>query len=395
VKKGAVTLDSTTFFTSSSAGFDLAPAPTVANGVCSSDSPFFFSFPVPEGNYRVTLTLGGKQASTVTVRTEARRLMLEKVHVAAGLAVIKAIDINVRVPEFSNPDGSPSRVQLTPGEVTSLDWDQKLTLEFNGVSPSFHSLTIEPLTGPRAVPVVYLAGDSTVADRDSNPSASWGQQLPRFFPGVVIANYAADGDSTKLFLAELRFAKIMSVIKPGDYLFLQFAHFDEKIPNFLAKYHTLMTQFITAARDKGATPVIVTPADLDSFDDQSHIRDTFNGYIQAAREVAADTHTALIDLNQMSETMFQTMFDALGPKGPDQAFMKYPANTFPGQKIAIDDSTLFNNYGAYELARCIVQGIRDSKLPLAKFLDPSIAIFNPAKPDPLPTFSLPDTPTAH
>jgi lysophospholipase L1-like esterase len=352
---------------------------------------FYFSVPLPEGNYRVTTVLGGKDASVITVRAEARRLMIEKLPVKAGGSVTRSFDVNLRVADFIKPDGTAGRVRLKSREIGNLDWDPKLTLEFNGTNPSFRSITIEALTGGQHEPTLYLAGDSTMVDQDVEPWASWGQMLPRFFlPGIVVANHAESGEASNSFLGEQRFAKIMSLIQPGDWFFVQFAHNDQKNKDFLPQYHTIMTQFVTDVRAKGATPVIVTAMNRDSFDDAGHIKDTFAGYIQAAREVATATNTPLIDLNEMSKTMFEAM--GPGPDKTDHAFMHFAANTFPGQTAAIHDNTHFNNYGAYELARCIVHGIREDKLPIAKFLDPSVPDFDPAKPDPFATFSLPFTP---
>jgi hypothetical protein len=75
-----------------------------------------------------------------------------------------------------------------------------------------------------------------------------------------------------------------------------------------------------------------------------------------------------------------------------KAFMHFPANAFPNQTAAISDDTHFNKYGAYELARCIVRGIRQDKLPLQKWLSKDIPDFDPPTPDPEATFSLPATP---
>ena len=119
------------------------------------------------------------------------------------------------------------RVKLKPREVGSLDWDSKLTLEFNGEHPGFRSIEIKPIRET----TIYLAGDSTVVDQDVEPWAAWGQMLPRFFrPGVVIANHAESGETIRSFEGERRFAKVMSLIQPGDYLFMQFGHNDQK-PN--------------------------------------------------------------------------------------------------------------------------------------------------------------------
>jgi lysophospholipase L1-like esterase len=389
-KKNADALTPTTLISDTAAGWDLHSVPTIAKGICSSATPFYFSIPLPEGNYRVTVILGGSEASVTTVRAEARRLMLEKIPTAAGKTVTRSFDVNVRIPEFTKPDGSAGRVRLKPREIGNLDWDPKLTLEFNGTNPSLRALTIEPLTGAKAEPTIYLAGDSTMVDQDIEPWASWGQQLPRFFrPGIVIANHAESGESSNSFVSEQRFAKIMSLIKPGDYFFVQFAHNDQKQgPDFPTKYRTIMNDFVAQVRAKGATPVIVTAMNRDNFDADGHIVETLGPYPQAARDVAAATNTALIDLNAMSKTMFE----AMGKDGADHVFMKFKAGSYPGVDRDISDTTHFNNYGAYELARCIVEGIRDDKLPIAKFLDPDIPEFNPARFDPFATFSLPYTP---
>jgi lysophospholipase L1-like esterase len=391
-KKNADGLLAATLFTDKSAGWDLKTVPAVANGTCSAsgdNKPFFFSIPVPPGNYRVTVALGGKDASTVTVRAEARRLMLEKVAVAAGKTVTKTFDVNVRIPEFTKADGTEGRVRLKQREIGNLDWDPKLTLEFNGTNQAFHTLTIEPLVGAKAEPTLYLAGDSTMVDQDVEPWASWGQQLPRFFQtGVAVANHAESGESAISFLSEQRFAEIIAIIKPGDYFFVQFAHNDQKVQNGLPRYIQIMTDFVAQVRAKGATPIIVTAQNRNSFDEDGHIKDTLGGYPQASRQIAADTKTALIDLNAMSKTMFE----AMGPEGAKHAFMNFKAGSYPGVERDIADSTHFNNFGAYELAQCITHGIRENKLPIAKFLDPSVRDFDPAKPDVFADFHLPYTP---
>jgi lysophospholipase L1-like esterase len=391
-KKGVTALTPATLLSDKSAGWDLKTVPTVADGICSAattDKPFFFSIPVPPGNYRVTLALGGKDASTITVRAEARRLYIEKQAVAAGKTVTRDFDVNVRIPEFTKPDGTQGRVRLKQREIGNLDWDPKLTLEFNGVNPAFHSLTIEPLVGAKAEPTLYLAGDSTMVDQDVEPWASWGQQLPRFFlPGVVVANHAESGESAISFLGEQRFAEIISIIKPGDYFFVQFAHNDQKVANGMPRYIQIMTDFVTQVRAKGATPVIVTAQNRNSFDADGHINDTLGGYPQASRKIAADTSTALIDLNDMSKTMFE----AMGPEGAKHAFMNFKAGSYPGVDRDIADSTHFNNFGAYELAQCITHGIRADKLPISKFLDPAVRDFDPAHPDVFADFHLPYTP---
>jgi hypothetical protein len=90
--------------------------------------------------------------------------------------------------------------------------------------------------------------------------------------------------------------------------------------------------------------------------------------------------------------MSKTLFEAMGDAGTLHAFVHYPANTFPGQTEELKDDTHFNSYGAYELARAIVQSIRDQHLDLEPYLRPGIAPFNPAKPLPFAEWKLPASP---
>ena len=84
------TLSPTSRFTDTTAGFDLIDSPAVEGKSCTSDKPFFFSVPIPEGNYRITVVLGGPQASVTTVRAEGRRLMLEKIVTKPNASATKA-----------------------------------------------------------------------------------------------------------------------------------------------------------------------------------------------------------------------------------------------------------------------------------------------------------------
>lgn len=383
-KAGAAELSTSSVYSATTPGFDLNTAPEVSAKSCSSDKPFFFSMELPEGSYRVTLMLGGDEAATTTVWAEARRLMLEKLATKSKRSATRAFDVNLRVPEIA---GDPvHKVKLKTREIGNLDWDTKLTLEFNGDHPSVRSIRIEPVHET----TLYLAGDSTVVDQDVEPWAAWGQILPRFFrPGVVIANHAESGETIKSFQSEQRLAKVLSAIEPGDYLFLQFGHNDQK-PNVVSidEYRRLLVDYIEKTRAKGATPVLVTSMNRRTFDEAGKIANSLAGYPDAVREVAVAQHVALIDLNAMSKTLFE----AMGPEGAMKAFMHYPANTFPGQTEAISDDTHFNKYGAYELARCVVRGIREARLPIAKYLRKDVPTFDPARPDPIDSFNLPATP---
>jgi lysophospholipase L1-like esterase len=365
-------------------GWDLQASPTVAAGVCSSDKPFFFSLAEGDGNYQVTLDLGGPAASNITVKAEGRRLMLLDAPVPAGGSRTVIFNVNVRVPAI--PHSEP--VKLNAREIGALDWDDKLTLEFNGAHPSVRSIAIKPVD----VPTVYLAGDSTVVDQAKEPWAAWGQMLPLFLDSkIAVSNQAESGETIRAFTAQHRFAKIFSTMKRGDFLLIQFAHNDQKPGSgfvSIDEYKQLVRTYEAKAKSLGATLIVVSAMNRRAFDDDGHIKQTLGDYPQAMRDIAAEDHLGLIDLNALSKTLFE----AMGPEGTLKAFVHYPANTFPDQPKELADNTHFNAYGAYELARAVVQTIKDQKLPLAPYLVPNIPPFDPAHPDPVADFHLPASP---
>lgn len=326
-----------------------------------SCSERFFDVDVPEGNYNVRVTMGDRDAAaSTTVKAEGRRLMLENIATAAGKFDTRTFTVNVRYSEIAGG----GQVRLKPREIGSRRWDHKLTLEFTGGHPCVSKLEINKVDDAITV---FLAGDSTVVDQDKEPYAAWGQMLPRFFrEGVAIANHAESGESARSFVGERRMEKLLTQMKAGDYLFIQFAHNDqkEKGTEAFGNYRERLKQFIDEARKRGATPVLVTAMNRRRFDVEGKIENTLGDFPEATRQTAADEHVALIDLNAMSKTLWESM----GPEGTLKAFVHYPAGTFPDQTEELKDDTHFNSYGAYELAKCIVEGIKANKLPISKFL---------------------------
>ncbi|HVU49032.1 MAG TPA: rhamnogalacturonan acetylesterase [Terracidiphilus sp.] len=365
-------------------GFDLAPSPQIENGSCTSDQAFFVSVTEPDGNYRVTVVLGSKNTAATAIKAEARRLMLDEIDTKPGKTIKRSFIVNVRTPQVS----ATEQVRLKPREVGSLDWDEKLTLEFSGAHPAIQSIEIEPIE----VPTVYIAGDSTVVDQDKEPWAAWGQILPVFFNDrIAIANEAESGETIASFVGEHRFDKIFSTIHAGDYLLMQFAHNDQKPGRgfvSIPEYKDLLHRYIGLARERGAHAILVTSMNRRNFTPDGKIVPTLGDYPDAMREVAQEEHVPLIDLNAMSKTLFE----AMGPEGTLKAFVHYPANTFPDQSEALADNTHFNSYGALELAKCVVQSVRAQHLPLAKLLRSGIPRFDPPRPDPASVWRIPRDP---
>jgi lysophospholipase L1-like esterase len=354
--------------------------------LCSEKS-FRFSADVPEGNYNIAISLGNQSAeSLTTVKGEARRLMLEKVSTAPGQFVTRNFTINVRTPILK----SGGRVKLKADEQGHFDWDNVLTLEFGDAHPCLRTLEITPVDD--AV-TVYIAGDSTVTDQSKEPYAAWGQMLPRFFQaGVAIANHAESGESLKEFIGEKRLVKIMETIQSGDYLFIQFTHNDQKPgPNHVdafTDYKSYLKLYINEARLHGAIPVLVTSMLRRNFGDDAKIVNTLEDFPDAMRQTAKEENVPLIDLNVMSKAFYESM----GPEKSVRAFVHYPAGTYPGQSAELKDDTHFNSYGAYQLAKCIVEGIKADKLGIAKYLVEGLPAFDPAHPDSLESWSYPASP---
>lgn len=340
---------------------------------------FTFATGEPPGNYDVAVTVGAPdRPAETTVRAELRRLMAGPVRTGPGEYRTVRFVVNVRTPDI--PGGG--RVRLKPREKTSeiWDWDDRLELEFDGRTAAVDAVDIEPAPG---IPTVYLAGDSTVCDQPLEPYASWGQMLTCFFgPGVAIANHAESGESLRSFIAERRLAKLDTLLRPGDYLFIQFGHNDQKERGpgvgAFTTYKSDLERFVADARAHGATPVLITPVSRRGFGADAR-KYSLGDYPAAVRLVAQEQHVPLIDLNAMS----MRVYEAFGPEGAKQLF--------PVVK-GVREHTHHDDFGAYEMARCVVQGIRDAGLPLARFLRPNVAPFDPSHPDSPASFDIPPTP---
>ncbi|MEO7769019.1 MAG: rhamnogalacturonan acetylesterase [Ferruginibacter sp.] len=355
---------------------------TINSNYITGSRPFYFAVKLPEGNYDVKLILGDvKGISATTVRAECRRLFLLNTRTKNGQ--VKTVSFTVHIRDSLIRDGGikvTGKVRLKPREINYLHWDNLLTIEFNDSLPKVCAVEISANT---SATTIFFAGNSTVVDQDREPWAAWGQMIPAFFkPGkIAIANYAESGETLKAFKAERRLEKIWSMARPGDYLFIEFTHNDQKPgDNYLeanTTYKQTLEDWISEARRRNMIPVLVTSMHRRNFDSAGHIINTMGDYPEAARQIAKAQNIALIDLNAMSKILYE----AWGPEQSIKAFVHYPANTFPGQQKELKDNTHFSTYGAYELAKCVLLGIQKVKLPIMKEFNAGVVKFDPAKPD--------------
>ena len=345
-------------------------------------SSYYTSVAVPDGNYRVTVTLGAKkQAGSTTVRAESRRLFIENEVTKKGETKTISFLVNKRTPRINERES----VRIKDRERTKLNWDDLLTLEVTGDRQVVQQITIERDT---IAPTVFLCGNSTVVDQDDEPWASWGQMITRWFnDSVCFCNLAESGETASTFIAAGRLKKGLSMMKSGDYIIMEFGHNDQKqkFAGAGAYYNfaTALKTFVDEARQRGATPIFITPTQRRSFDEQGRIKETHANYPEAMAWVAEREGCKLIDLHLMT----RQLFEAMGEEGSKRAFVHYPAGSYPGQTKAFADNTHFNPYGAYQIAKCVIEGLIEKGIGFTRFLRPEYPRgYNPKHPDSLESF---------
>jgi lysophospholipase L1-like esterase len=215
---------------------------------------------------------------------------------------------------------------------------------------------------------VYMAGDSTMSIKEvkAYPETGWGMPFANYFDkNVTVDDRAKNGRSTKSFLSEGLWASIMSTVKEGDYVFIQFGHNDEVSTKATYatedEYRANLSRFITETRDKKAIPVLLTPITRRNFDATGHIKETHEAYSKIVREVAEKYKVAFIDMDEIS----RTFFDKYGPEDSKLFFNHLPPGENPNYPEGKTDDTHFNELGARRIAELVLKGMKDINLPLA------------------------------
>ncbi len=357
-------------------GYDRTPTPAP-----NSTDPYYYSVKVPDGNYKVTIELGSdRRAANTTVRAESRRLLVENLPTKKGETVKKTFVVNKRSPYISDSE----RVRIKDREKSKLDWDDLLTFEVNGSAPACRSITIEPADS--TVTTVYLCGNSTVVDQENEPWASWGQMVTRFFDdNVAVANYAESGESASSFISAKRLQRALRDARPGDWFFVEFGHNDQKIKGSgKGAFYSFMTNlkfFVDEVRGKGANIVFVTPTRRRVFNEYGASVNTHEDYPDAMRWIAEKEGVPLIELNGMTAKLYE----ALGTEDSKKAFVHYPMGSFPGQESKLEDNTHFNPYGAYQIGKCVIEGMRGAAPGLFSHIV-DFESYDPSNPDAVEAF---------
>ncbi|WP_037668410.1 rhamnogalacturonan acetylesterase [Streptomyces griseus] len=205
--------------------------------------------------------------------------------------------------------------------------------------------------GRRQEKKIYLAGDSTAAQKyaDAAPETGWGMALPFFLrKDRPVANHAVNGRSSKSFIDEGRLDAILSVIKPGDLLLIQFGHNDEKTEDPTrytepwTTYQDHLRRYLTGARARGARPVLATSVERRKFDASGKSLPTHGEYPAAMRALALKEGVPLLDIQALSIALWQRL-------GVEET-KKYFNWTATEQ-----DNTHFNPPGAIAVARLVAR----------------------------------------
>ncbi|GAA3470064.1 hypothetical protein GCM10018965_046170 [Nonomuraea roseola] len=321
-----------------------------------------FSVDLPNGDYTVSLVAGdATEATTIAIAAES----MEKVQATAKAA----------------------------GEYLEMSFgialvDGRLDLVFSGAAPKINALVVtrQAERGPGTIPTAYLAGDSTVQTYDPYwaPEAGWGQMVERFFgTGVGFDNHAIGGRSSRNFITQGRLDTILRQIRPGDYFLVQFGHNDAtvSVPDRYASpadYKEYLRVYVNGARQRGATPILVTPVSrLDHNPVTGAFNVSFPEYVAKMKELAAEENVALVDLSALS----RAYLDSIGPEAARSVFLYTPAGVYTAWPNGSADNTHFQEYGAIQMARLVAGAVKGLGLPLSalvKEVEPPAAV--PAKP---------------
>ena len=233
---------------------------------------------------------------------------------------------------------------------------------------------------------VHMIGDSTMANKPvipANPERGWGQLLSMYFKDSVrVENYAQNGRSSKSFIAEGRWDEVVTALKSGDFVVIQFGHNDEKTNDVnrgtepFGEYTTNLLRFIRETREQKATPILATPVARRKFDHDGKLVDTHGDYPKAVRVVAAEQKVPSLELCAATEKLLQQ----LGPESSKRFFRWIPAGEFGPNSKPFEDDTHFNAYGASRICDLAVVEI-EAKVPgLAAHLNRSSKNTKPITP---------------
>ncbi|HEX3166902.1 MAG TPA: rhamnogalacturonan acetylesterase [Chitinophagaceae bacterium] len=213
--------------------------------------------------------------------------------------------------------------------------------------------------------IIWMCGDSTMSikEKKAYPETGWGMPFVYFWDSTVsIENLAKNGRSTSSFRNEGLWKKVLDNANEGDYVFIQFGHNDEvptkKTYTTEAEFKNNLRQYVSEARSKKATPILLTPMARRKFDANGKIEGTHDVYSQIVRDVAKEEKVILFDMDKITQQLYQQF----GVENSELLFMQLKPGEHPNYPDGRDDNTHFNELGARLTAQLVLTEIR-SQIP--------------------------------
>ena len=227
-------------------------------------------------------------------------------------------------------------------------------------------------------PTLYLIGDSTMSDKkdpEINPEHGWGQMLPELMTSeITIENHAVNGRSTRSFIAEGRWETVKSKLKPGDFVFIQFGHNDQKFEdadrftNPYTQYRANLEKFVEESREKGAIPVLFSSIVRRNFNEKGVLIDTHGEYPLVVRMVADGLDVPFIDHQLLTEQLEI----AYGPENSKSLHLHLKPGEDDYEPKGVEDNTHLSEKGATLVASLALQAIAQKDLQLKKYIKPEV-----------------------
>ena len=182
---------------------------------------------------------------------------------------------------------------------------------------------------------------------------------------IRVDNHAVNGRSSKSFIDEGRWDRLLSLIRPGDYVIIQFGHNDEKPqpdrhtdPG--STFDDNLARFVSETREKGGIPVVMNAVVRRNFNADTLV-DTHGLYIVAPRDVASRMHCHFVDANRITHDLEQS----LGVEGSKRLHMWYKPGEHPALPQGRQDNTHYNAFGAHQVARRLADALT-IEIPMLK-----------------------------
>lgn len=312
--------------------------------------PLYFRVRVPEaGNYRVQITISDAPGAFTAVFSERRRFVYYGVptpHTAGRETVSFVANVCDVIPR-----GKETIQDGTPKGKAPVCHDRAVDITVVGRHPVLYTVKVEKV---RTVPTIFLAGDSTVTDQlagtpytPAGNYCGWGQSLPLYFnDGIAVSNHAHSGLTTETFRTHGHWDIARSLIRPGDFVFFQFGHNDQKEAalDAFGGYAENLRRYVREARELGAMPLLVTPVSRSRWNGPGGaFQDLLADNAAACKQVGIELSVWVLDLHARSVDFFKK----LGPSRAQTYFHE-------------GDQTHFNDRGGFEMAGLVAACIRET-----------------------------------